>query len=144
MSGPGFPGNMDRRLFLCRCPCLCDFGPRCSTIWPGLIDILWHSSAANNIGFTNVLATREQAAEADISGKDSLTQNNSVFSGKRLNIPERSEQLAAMFVPQDPALHRGHRWAPDLCRASQNLPCEFPRKKTQPSSDVKFERLNSY
>lgn len=89
-SGPSFPGNTQGHRFLCRWPCLCDFQPRCSTIWQCLSDILCHSSAGNNTGVTCALAIKEHAIEVGITGGGSPAQNNSSFSRKGPTTPEES------------------------------------------------------
>lgn len=74
MSRPNFPGNTHRICFLSRSLCCCDIQPRCSAIWQCLSDILWHSWAGNNVRFTNVLAVKEHAMEADTNGSGKLVR----------------------------------------------------------------------
>lgn len=123
MSGSGFPGNAHRRHFLSRYLCLCDFRPRCSTTWQCLSDILWHSSAGNYIGFTTVLARKDNATGAHVNGSGSLAQNNPIPSGKSLNILKWSQWPCLCHLSQ-PCTQATADWFSDEHLTYQNLPWE--------------------
>lgn len=88
-QGPASPENTHGHRFVSRCPCLCDFQPRCSTTWQGLSDMLRHSSAGNDVRFTNVPAIGEPAIDADVTGDGRPAQNNPSCSAKG---PSTSEE----------------------------------------------------
>lgn len=86
-------------------PWLCDVTPRCSTIWQWLSDIRRHCSVGNNSRFTNVLAIRDRAMEADTNSSIGLAQSNPSF-------------------PREASVHIHKDLRPCLCRRTQLCTCD--------------------